>query len=125
MYNIIICGSRDFENFEVFSNVMDSYLQNYEKSQICLFSGGAKGTDSLVIRYAEKHGISCRIFPALWAIFGKKAGPIRNIAMLKDADACLGFHNGKSLGTAHMLRISREKGIPTEVYYYENQLALF
>lgn len=125
MYSIIICGSRSFADFATFSSVMDDFLSSFDKSEICLLSGGARGTDSLVIQYAEMHGITCRIFPALWHRYGKGAGPIRNRRMLAVADACFAFHDGSSLGTAHMLQISREKGIPTQVYYFDNQLMIF
>ncbi|MDO4763110.1 MAG: SLOG family protein [Flavobacteriaceae bacterium] len=118
MTNIIVCGSRYFTDFATFSTVLEDYLKDFNKSEICLFSGGANGTDKLVIQYAEKNGIKCQIFPAFWGKFGKSAGPIRNRWMLKNANACFGFHDGKSLGTAHMLYISKQKGIPTKVYHF-------
>lgn len=125
MFNLIVCGSRNFHDYATLCAALDDYLSNFPERSVCLLSGGARGADSLAIRYARERGHACRIFPALWSRFGKAAGPRRNHWMLANADACFAFHDGESLGTAHMLRIARAKGIPSDVYYYENQLAVF
>lgn len=125
MINIIVCGSRNFSDYSVFSTAMDDFLAQFNLSEICLFSGGARGADSFAITYAQERNLQCKIFPALWSRFGKSAGPRRNHWMVTDAHACFAFHDGISIGTAHMLRISRAKGIATEVYYFANQLSVF
>ncbi len=122
MIKIIICGTRTFCDFEIFSNAVDEYLKDFDKSKICIISGGARGADELAKNYAKHNNFTFIEYPANWKKYGRKAGLIRNCEMLAVGDACLGFHDGESRGTAHMLTISRKKGIPTQVYYYKNQI---
>ena len=88
MINIIVCGSRNFSDYSVFSTAMDDFLAQFNLSEICLFSGGARGADSFAITYAQERNLQCKIFPALWSRFGKSAGPRRNHWMVTDAHAC-------------------------------------
>ena len=125
MVNIVICGSRHFTDYSVLSSALDDFLSIFQKEEICIVSGGCRGADSLALQYAQDRSISFLKYPADWKRFGKSAGIIRNFQMLEIANICFGFHDGVSRGTAQMLRISRAKGIPTEVYYFANQLGVF
>lgn len=118
MLNIIICGTRTFLDYQTLSSVLDDFLTDFNKEDICIISGGCRGTDTLALTYAKDRSISFMKFPADWKRFGKSAGLIRNFQMLEVADICFAFHDGMSRGTAHMLNISRRKNIRTEVYYY-------
>lgn len=50
-------------------------------------------------------------FKADWNKYGKSAGPMRNIQMLKEGkpDVVVAFQGGK--GTAHMVKIAKEAGV--------------
>ena len=123
--NVIVCGSRSFNNYSTLCDALDDFLQQFPNEQICIVSGCARGADALAIQYAEERNLQLLRFPANWKRFGKSAGIIRNFQMLEIANICFGFHDGVSRGTAHMLRISRKKNIRTEVYYFANQLSVF
>lgn len=125
MINIIVCGSRTFTNYSTLCAALDDFLQQFPNEQICIVSGCARGADALAIQYAEERNLQLLRFPANWKRYGRSAGMVRNGQMLNVADACFAFHDGESRGTAQMLRISRAKGIPTEVYYFANQLGVF
>lgn len=64
--------------------------------------GGARGVDSLGMRWAIENGIPYKLFPASWAAFGKQAGFRRNTQMAEYADALIAITNG-SPGTRHMI----------------------
>lgn len=69
-----------------------------------LVSGCAPGADSLGIAWALERGTLIKRFPAKWREQGRAAGPIRNKAMARYADAFVVVWDGKSRGTADMLR---------------------
>lgn len=55
--------------------------------------------------------------PAQWAMFGQKAGPIRNRAMVDlGADRVLAFPQGASPGTRGTIKLAREAGLDVRVF---------
>lgn len=107
---LLVCGGRDYFNVFVVDHVLDKI---HKESPISLLiSGGASGVDTLAEQWANKNGVPKRIFPANWAKYFRKAGPIRNNIMLKEGkpDKVLAFPGGP--GTRHMTRISIKKGVP-------------
>src|SRR5689334_17588586 len=101
---VIIAGSRSvfLEPFVVGSIVHQSGFQIEE-----VVSGGARGVDRVGEYWAMTHGISCLVFEADWEKYGKRAGPLRNAAMAKYADALIAVWDGKSRGTANMIETMR------------------
>lgn len=73
--------------------------------------GCPNGVDREVLIYFEGWP-ELKIFKADWGKHGKKAGPIRNKAMIDDADALVAFWDGKSRGTKNCIRCATDKGIP-------------
>lgn len=84
----------------------------------CIITGGARGADTLGEQYAVLRKIHSIVIPAKWDTNGKLAGYQRNEEMLKQADALIAFWDGCSHGTAHMIRISKEKKIQVRVIYF-------
>jgi hypothetical protein len=75
--------------------------------------GDADGADRWAAIWAERRGVPCRVFKADWSQ-GKKAGPMRNDAMVRARpDAGLSFPGGT--GTLDCTRRMEVAGIP--VYY--------
>ena len=107
--NIIVCGGRDYEDWETFKRSMDrlSISRDPKRDDICIVSGHARGADSLGERYAYEKKWKCRVFPAQWDKYGKQAGFFRNAEMLDYADGVIAFWDGKSSGTAHMIKIAK------------------
>jgi predicted Rossmann-fold nucleotide-binding protein len=74
-----------------------------------VISGGCKGADEIGERWAGLNGIEVEIYRAEWKTKGKAAGPIRNEAMARIADAVVLFPGGK--GTANMEAAAKRHGI--------------
>jgi len=77
--------------------------------------GGATGGDQAGKAWAFLAGVPVKMFPADWKANGRAAGPIRNTAMAKYADALIAFWDGQSRGTAHMIECMRALGKPVHV----------
>jgi hypothetical protein len=115
-HKVVVCGSRFFENYERFENVLDVLLENMEIG--CLISGGCKGTDTMVKKYCiEKKIIFVEVKPQ-WQIFGRYAGPKRNAQMVKLGTSTFGFWDGRSRGTYDMLKKARDAKHEYVKYYH-------
>jgi hypothetical protein len=81
-----------------------------------VIAGGCRGADCLAVKAARDCGFPYVEFLADWEKFGKAAGPIRNIAMLKEGkpDFALIFHPDidSSKGSKHMLLLLKKAGVP-------------
>ena len=86
---IIVAGSREFKDYEMLKNKLDTLLINQKEIQIV--SGGCRGADELGERYAKEKGYSLKVFKADWNKYGKKAGPLRNRQMAEYADGLVAF----------------------------------
>ena len=118
---VIIAGGRDFENYEYMCEILNDLFYNstnFEKRDIKIISGMAKGADTLAIRYADEHNLTKILFPANWKSYPRIAGFLRNEDMLSIATHLITFWDGKSSGTKHMIDIAQEKGIPIWVFNY-------
>lgn len=78
-------------------------------------SGGARGADLYGELLARHNGIPIKRFTAEWNRLGKGAGCIRNNQMAEYADALIAVWDGKSKGTAHMIRAAGSKGLKVYV----------
>src|SRR5690242_18971396 len=67
-------------------------------------SGGADGIDRTGEQWATESHIPIKKFPANWAEYGKKAGPLRNQQMADYADALIAIWDGRSTGTKDMIK---------------------
>ena len=122
--NIIIAGSRDFTNYNVLRDKLYPLFDKYgllERSAATIISGTARGADRLGERFARENELGLIRMPADWDQFGKSAGYRRNVEMANVADMVICFTNG-SRGTAHMIQIAKDKGLPTFVYDFDGNL---
>lgn len=107
---IIVCGGRDYENFEVVESILDKIHKKHVIST--LIEGGCRGADSLAAIWANNNGVNRITCHANWQFHGNKAGPIRNKFMLSlNPDGIIAFGGGK--GTGNMLHLARSKGFKT------------
>ena len=114
---ILVCGSRHWKNYTLINN----FLATLPKDTI-LVSGGAPGADTMAEIAARENGLEIEVYPALWHIHKKGAGPIRNKQMLDEGrpDRVFGFHSNiaKSKGTKNMIMQAEKAGVPTVVIDY-------
>jgi hypothetical protein len=124
MYKIIINGSRDFNNYTYLRLMLKEYIMTNQinPESIEIISGGAKGADTLAIKFAKEYNLNYKVMNADWNKYGKRAGIIRNAEMLtyaisnpNDIAILISFWNGTSKGTKHMIDISNDKGIIVKV----------
>ncbi len=117
---LIVCGGKDFRDYEFLSEKLDDLISRYEYVE--LVSGHAKGADTLAEIYANNNMIPIKVFPASWELYGKAAGPIRNREMLTYAreayPAVAAFWDGKSRGTGNMLKQAKAAGVECHVFPY-------
>lgn len=119
MFRVIIAGGRDFADYTPLSKTMDEYLSGIS-DDISIVCGQARGADTLGEQYAKEHGYDVHYFPAEWKRYGKAAGYIRNTEMAKNADALVGFWDGASLGTKHMIATAEQLHLDVHVVRYKN-----
>lgn len=123
--NIMICGGRDFNNYPLLEKKVLEDLQDYLSKNPTLtqfnpryttiISGNARGADTLGEMFARKFGLQIEKHPALWNMYGRRAGFVRNEEMVNISDIVIIFHDGKSKGTAHDLELCKAKN---KTYYY-------
>lgn len=112
---VLVCGGRDYARNKPdeqahIREVLNSVHAHY--GDMLLVHGGAGGADTWAGVWAEAKGVHVAVVRALWPVYGKGAGPVRNAAMLTlSPTVCVAFPGGK--GTEHMKKIARAAGIPT------------
>jgi hypothetical protein len=108
---LAIIGSRTFTDYARLCRV----LANVRTPITEIVSGGAPGADRLGANYARRQGIWLRELFALWDLYGKKAGHLRNSDIIDTAEAVLAFWDGISPGTEDSIKKARARGIPVHV----------
>lgn len=81
-----------------------------------VISGTARGVDRMGESWAERCGIPVVRYPAAWERYGVSAGYQRNDLMASHAEALVALWDGKSRGTAHMIRAAERRGLRVFVW---------
>jgi hypothetical protein len=107
---ILVCGGRDYGDEIVLYAALDEIHGRRPVTR--LIHGAARGADSLAAAWAKSRGVPTHAFPADWKRDGRAAGFLRNARMVRDGrpDLVVAFPGGK--GTAHMVRLARDAGLP-------------
>ena len=108
---VLVSGSREFPSKAL---VMDVMRQSFREGD-CLIHGCARGVDSWAEEAARSAGVPVSRRPADWDRYGKRAGMLRNTAMLAETLAApsylvLIFWDGQSHGTKHMIDACQARG---------------
>lgn len=113
-FRVLVCGGRDYDNRERLRRTLDAALEAVQSAGkvAVIIHGNARGVDLLADQYARERSLKVIPFPADWNLHGRRAGPIRNIKMLTESQphVIIAFKGGN--GTAHMMKIGREAGVP-------------
>jgi len=123
MNYVVVCGGRDFDDYELLEKKLDLLLSTV-LGRITIVSGGAKGADLLGEKYADECGFEVQRFPADWEKHGKSAGFIRNDEMADIATHVVAFWDGESHGTKNMIDLAAKRGIPLRIVKYEKTKSL-
>ena len=111
MNRILVCGGRDYNDYEKVCWALSPYLNTEEPEITTIIHGAARGADSLADRWATEHKVPVERYPADWAKYGKRAGYIRNVQMLNEGkpDTVIAFPGGK--GTEMMIKLARAANV--------------
>lgn len=110
---LLVCGSRSWTD----RAAIDQQIRLTRDELEVVIEGEAPGADRLACDVAKAYGVPVRPFPADWKAHGRRAGVLRNLAMLREGrPTCVvaftdDFANPHS-GTRHMCRIAVEAGVP-------------
>lgn len=131
MAYVLVCGDREWDNFEVPRRVLGEL-----PAETIIVHGNCRGADKIAGQVA-RYQLGLRVIPvpADWQQYGKAAGAIRNQKMLDDypISRVIGFHDrfDESKGTKDMVDRAERAAIPCEVflsngerYYVGNTLPL-
>lgn len=106
---ILVCGGREYNN----DDRLFAVLNQLGKQATHIIHGAAKGADFLAGAWARANAIPEVSCPANWGQLGRRAGFVRNTAMLglldPSVDFVLAFPGGK--GTGMMMDIARKAGV--------------
>jgi len=86
-------------------------------------SGGAVGVDTYGEQWARQEGIPVRRFlPEYEKFKNKRAAPLaRNVEMAAHGTALIAISLGESTGTAHMMRVARDHGLPVAAIHVPDE----
>jgi hypothetical protein len=115
---VLVCGSREVPDLMAAWDIWEDRLRRLPHSYPAhtVISGGARGADTVAHMVAKKLGYRTKTFRADWNEHGKKAGIVRNLAMLdEEPDLVIAMWDGESRGTKHTITEARKRGIPVEM----------
>ncbi len=111
---VLVCGSRMFALDGDGRKMVRHRLDTLDPTHVV--TGGANGPDEWAREWAVQTRIDHTVLYAKWEQYGRRAGVLRNNAMLdKNPDLVLAFWDGTSAGTAHTIEGARARHIPVEV----------
>jgi hypothetical protein len=107
---VLVCGGRDYSDAAFVNWVLDKV---HKKLKItCIIHGCARGADTFGAEWAERQTLVTSYgVPADWKTYGTRAGPVRNGLMLSHGKPQLVIAFDGGSGTAHMVKISEERGV--------------
>lgn len=108
--NIAVLGSRTYSNEKY---IVDNILEVLKKEElsiesIVVFSGGAKGVDTIAVKSMKEMGARVNEIIPNWKKFKKSAGIIRNQKIVNEADIVIAFWDGRSRGTKHSINLAKK-----------------
>lgn len=123
--NLIITGSRHYNDFSFFCEKMDSLTMKLNLKNLIVHVGDCPtGVDKLVERWCDKHYVMYKRYRAEWNKLGTKAGPIRNgemVAGVGKKGNCVAFYDGKtkSSGTLDCINQAKKAGLKIKIVRVE------
>lgn len=111
---IIIAGSRTFNDYPFLVNKMDKLCRGM--TSIIVLSGAAKGADALGEKWAFGWWWTVMRYHPDYKKYSNEAPLVRNQEMVENATRLVAFWDGKSRGTADIIRRARKWGLKVKVY---------
>lgn len=93
MTRVIVTGSRDWYARDLAVRVVGRMVERYGRENLTIVTGGAPGIDLAFDHAAVILNVKREGHPADWKNLGRRAGPVRNAAMVAaGADFVLAVH---------------------------------
>lgn len=130
-FTILVTASRSWDRRDVVEETLRILAESAWKSgydEVVVRHGACpKGGDAQADAWAtaQRHeGLEVRVdrWPADWAGLGKRAGYVRNLAMVQAepvADVCVGFVRDLSAGATNCVELAERAGIAIQVIDYD------
>lgn len=119
---IIIAGCRTYTYYAEAKKAICRDLELLEViDTVVLLSGGCRGADQLGECFAKEAGWKIEHHIPEWEKYGRAAGPLRNKHMIEQCDAVICFWDGKSKGTASLIRYAQKCKKPLFLHRIEGQ----
>jgi hypothetical protein len=100
---VLFCGSRSWDSQRRADEIMQQLFDLF-RGRFHVIQGGASGADDKAWLAAKKLGIPVKTENVDWRRFGKRAGVLRNVAMLdKQPQYVVALWDGQSKGTLHTI----------------------
>lgn len=110
MLRLAVVGSRDFKDYTLMQEVLDTFIKKTRPVRVVVISGGAKGADRLAVRWAQSRNFPTSVFLPKWIRQdGSKdltAGFARNKLIVDNCDVMFAFWDGKSRGTKNSIDLA-------------------
>ena len=101
-----IVGSRNFNDYDLLERVIKENIDIDDIDKV--ISGGAQGADRLGERFATINKIEKNIYYPDWNRYGRQAGFLRNIKIVRNSDIVFAFWDGESHGTKHSIDLCKQ-----------------
>ena len=111
-----IVGSREFLDYSLLAGTVDNFVEKTKIKVEKIISGGAKGADSLAVRYASEHGYPMVEFKPDYGLYGRGAPLKRNTTIVENSDIVLAFVTASSKGSWDAIRKAQAQNKIVRIY---------
>lgn len=131
-HRVIVAGSRSFTNYELLEEKLLFLFSRWSYLDVTIISGMADGADALGLKFAKEYMVDYIEKPANWSDMSEPctlkyrangepynaiAGHKRNQEMADIATHLVLFWDGKSTGSADMLRRAKNNGLIIKIIH--------
>jgi YspA, cpYpsA-related SLOG family len=111
---VLVTGSRAWSDSTVIEAALERLHAEHGDRLVIVHGACRYGADVLAERWARRRGVAVERWPADWARLGRRAGMVRNAAMVASRpDRCVAFIRDRSPGASHCAAAAEAAGIPT------------
>lgn len=114
IFKVVIIGSRNFTDYNLFCEKCDYYLQNKSKTHLIqVITGNHGNSDRFAIHYAKENNYQLIVETADNDLYNNKAMYFRNKKIIEEykPNACIAFNVNKSKGTKNMINFCKLNNI--------------
>jgi hypothetical protein len=116
-FRVLVTGSRAWTDHTAITAALDGLLVKHVTRLVVVHGACQHGADAFADLWARFNWVPVQRHPADWRRHGRRAGMLRNLAMVATKpNLCLAFIHNNSAGATHCAQAAEAAGIPTRVY---------